>query len=81
MPKRKAATKKGITGWVIHLIIFAVGIFLMWFFTYHGKTGWVYPWPSWITAAWGLAVIAHACLVWSNYEDKSYDEFHRQTLN
>jgi hypothetical protein len=26
-------------------------------------------------------MISHACLVWSSYTDKSYNEWHEQTLN
>ena len=70
MPKKIKATKKGVRGWFIHLLIFIIGVTLMWYFCYHGKDGWVYPWPSWFTAAWSLTVIAHACLVWSNYSDE-----------
>lgn len=81
MPKKLAATKKGVRGWFIHLLIFIIGIFSLWYICYHGKDGWVYPWPAWITAAWGLAMVSHACLVWSSYEDKSYNEWHEQTLN
>lgn len=80
MPRRIEPTKKGVTLWVIHFIVYAIAIFCMWFFTYHGKTGFIYPWPIWATCAWGLALGAHACVLWSNYEDKSFNEFRRQTL-
>lgn len=80
MPRIIKPTKKKITGWIIHFIIFLIGMFAFWFWCYYGKEGWVYPWPSWISGAWGLSVIVHACLVWSNYEDKGLAEFRRQTM-
>lgn len=81
MPRKIEPTSKKKSRWMIHFVIYLIGVALMWFFTYHGKEGFVYPWPAWITAAWGLAVVAHASTVWSNYVDKSYDEFHRQNAN
>lgn len=80
MPRRKEATKKGVIGWIINFVVYAIAVFCMWFFTYHGKEGFIYPWPIWISCAWTLGLIAHGCLVWSNYEDKGYNEYHRQTL-
>ena len=81
MPKRIPPTKKAVSGWFLHLVIYLVGITILWFICFHGKEGWVYPWPAWITAAWGLAVISHACMVWASHQDKAFDEFRRQTLN
>lgn len=81
MPKRIPATKKSISRWIIHLVIFLVVNAALWFICFNGKEGWVYPWPIWITAAWGLTMIAHASVVWASHEDRAHDEFHRQTLN
>jgi hypothetical protein len=81
MPKKLPATGKQVRGWFLHLIVFAVVNAILWYICYKGATGWVYPWPSWITAAWGLTVIGHACLVWGNYEDKGHEEWKRQASN
>jgi len=78
MPKKITPSKKAVSTWIIHFVIFAVGVFLMWFFTYHGTEGFVYPWPIWVSCAWLLAIIAHGCLVWANYEDKGYKAFSEQ---
>jgi hypothetical protein len=66
---------------VIHLLIFIVINAIMWLTYKGGNPGWVYPWPAWITAAWALAVVGHACALWTSYEDKGFDEFIRQTKN
>lgn len=81
MPKKLPATGKQVRGWFLHLIVFAVVNAALWYICYAGAKGWVYPWPSWITAAWGLTVIGHACLVWGNYEDKGHQEWKRQASN
>lgn len=81
MPKRLPSTGKQRSQWLLHLVVFLIANAIMWFMTYNGKENepFVYPWPAWITAAWGLLVIGHACMVWSNYEDKNYDEWVAQT--
>ncbi len=63
----------------VHLIIFLVASVVM-LLTYDmGATQWVYPWPAWIIAAWGLVVLAHACLTFYSYEDPELDEFNRMS--
>lgn len=81
MPKKIPSTRKQVSGWVIHLLVFLVVNAILWYICFHGKTGFVYPWPAWITAAWALMVIGHACLVWGSYEDAGYDEWQRQAEN
>lgn len=81
MPKKIPHTKKAVRNWMLHLLVFLVGNAILWYICYAGAEGWVYPWPAWITAAWGLTVVGHACLVWSNYEDKYYQEWVEQTKN
>jgi hypothetical protein len=51
----------------------------MWTMYDKGATGWVYPWPAWLTAAWALAVVGHWCALWTTFEDKNYDEFMRMS--
>ncbi len=81
MPKKLPATGKKVRGWFMHLIVFGIVNAILWYICYKGATSWVYPWPSWITAAWGLTIVAHACLVWANYEDKNHEEWTRQANN
>ncbi len=81
MPAKMKTSGKQVRGWVMHLLVFLVVNAILWFITFNGKTGFVYPWPAWITAAWGLLMIGHACLVWASYEDKGYDEWQRQAQN
>lgn len=65
----------------VHLIIFIIANAIMWM-TYKGDAkGWVYPWPAWITAAWGLAVIGHLCALWTSYSDPGMEDYVRQTQN
>jgi len=66
---------------VVHVIIFAIANTIMWM-TYKGsKPGWHYPWPAWITAAWGLAVVGHMCALWTSYEDPGMEDYNRQVQN
>lgn len=81
MPKKLPATGKQVRGWFLHLVVFAIVNAILWYMCYAGTTGWVYPWPIWITSAWGLLVIGHACMVWANYEDKGLEEWKRQAAN
>lgn len=81
MPKKIPAAGKQVRNWGLHLVIFLVVNAILWYVCFHGKTGFVYPWPAWITAAWGLTIIAHACLVWGNYEDRGFNEWSRQAQN
>ena len=81
MTKRIQPTGKQKMMFVVHFIVFAIACFAMWSLYDKGATGWAYPWPAWITAAWALALLGHACLVFRSYEDKAYDEWFRQTQN
>ncbi len=84
MSKRIMPTSKQKTQLVIHAIIFVVVNALLWVFydqeplLIEGSKGWAYPWPSWITAAWALALIGHWAALFTSYEDKGHAEFVRQ---
>lgn len=67
---------------ILHTLIFAVGAAIM-LLTYDkgGNGKWVYPWPAWIVAAWGLFLIGHWCLVYTSYEDKGWDTYRKQLDN
>lgn len=77
MPKKIPAS--GQKKFFLHVLVYLIANAIMWYFTYAGKEheAFVYPWPIWITAAWGLMLVGHACLVWFSYEDK-YDEIYEQ---
>lgn len=81
MPARIPARKKQVSYWILHFIIFAVVMAILWYICYHGTSGFVYPWPIWINLAWGLSVIAHACLIWANHDDPKLTEWERQAAN
>lgn len=66
---------------VVHLIIFIIANAIMWMTYKGGAKGWVYPWPAWITAAWGLAIIGHMCALWTSYSDPGMEDYMRQTQN
>lgn len=65
----------------LHLVVFAIANAAMWLLYKGNAKGWVYPWPAWITAAWGLAIIGHMCALWTSYEDPGMKDYERQTLN
>jgi len=81
MSKKIPPTGKQKMIFVVHLIIFAIANFILWTTYDNGVQGWAYPWPAWITAAWSLAIVGHACALWTSYEDRGMDEFHRQAKN
>ena len=66
---------------MIHAVVFAIATVIMWMTYNRGATGWVYPWPAWITAAWGLSLIGHWCAVYTSVEDKGMDDYMRQSHN
>lgn len=78
MPKKIPA--KGQSKFYLHVLGFLVVNAILWYITYAGKGDlpFVYPWPIWITAAWGLLLVGHACLIWFSFEDENYDKFLKQ---
>ena len=74
MPKKLPHTKKQVSKFVLHLIVYLVASAAMWFSLGPGD----YPWPAWVIATWGLIVISHACTIWYNYEDRGMNAFHEQ---
>lgn len=81
MPQKIKPTARQKSMFMIHLIVFLVASAIMWFTYDMGAEGWVYPWPAWITAAWGLSLIGHWCAVYTSFEDPGHVEFDRQTKN
>lgn len=78
MSKKIPATGRQKSIFIVHLIVYAIACFVMWSTYDKGVVGWAYPWPAWITAAWGLGLIGHACSIFINYEDKGLAEYERQ---
>ncbi len=78
MPAKIKPTGKQKRNFLLHFIVFAIVSVLLWTTYNMGSDEWVYPWPAWITAAWGLSLIGHGCLVYTSYEDKGYDVYEQQ---
>lgn len=66
---------------LLHFVVFAIVTVLMWTTYSKGVKGWAYPWPAWITAAWGLWLIGHICILFTSYEDRGEQEYKRQQAN
>ena len=81
MPKKIPVVRKQVSYWILHFIVFLIVNAILWYVCFHGKVGFVYPWPAWINAAWGLWVIGHACIVWASYEDTGYNRWLRESKN
>jgi len=63
---------------VIHVLVFVAANLLMWLTYDKGADSWVYPWPAWITAAWSLSLLGHACALFASYEDRGMDTYQQQ---
>lgn len=81
MSKKIKPTSRQKMIFIVHLVIFAIINFLMWTLYDKGATTWVYPWPSWITAAWALSLLGHWCTLYTSYEDHGLEEFNRMSNN
>lgn len=81
MPTRIIPTSKDKSRFMMHTVIFVLAnaaLWAYWYFVQGANHQWVYPWGIWITAAWGLSLIGHACAVYTNYEDQGSQEYLRQ---
>jgi len=79
MPNKIKPTAGQKSKFYIHFVVYAIATAAMLMTYDKGATEWVYPWPAWIIAAWGLALIGHWCAVYTSYEDKGMDEFTHQS--
>ncbi len=79
MSKKIIPSAKQKKNFLIHAVVFLIATIIMLLTYKGGSSEWVYPWPAWIIAAWGLTLFAHACLVFYSYEDKNLDEFNRMS--
>ena len=79
MPKIIKPTGKQKSMLVLHMVIFAIGTIASLMLYDKGANGkWVYPWPAWTVAAWGLCLFGHFCIVYTSTEDKGYDVYRQQ---
>jgi hypothetical protein len=78
MPKKIKPTGKDISKLVLHCVIYAIVTAICWMMYDPHNGHWAYPWPAWTTAAWGLALLGHFCIVFASYEDVGYDTYRRQ---
>lgn len=81
MPQKIKPTAKQKQIFIIHTVIFILATAATWMLYNKGAEGWVYPWPAWTTAAWGLSLIGHWCAVYTSYEDKGHEDYKRQEAN
>lgn len=79
MPKKIKPTGSQKAKFYIHLVIYLVASAAMLLLYNKGATEWVYPWPAWIVAAWGLSLLGHGCVVFASYEDKGMNEYLHQS--
>ena len=79
MSKRIKPTKKQISFLILHIAIYAVAVLVMWTTYDKGSNGhWVYPWPAWITAAWGLGLTGHICITFTSYDDPGLRKYREE---
>ena len=83
MPTQVKPTGKQKSMLLLHFVIFGVVTAISWMFYDKGANGhWAYPWPAWTTAAWGLFVLGHWCIVYTSTVDHGYEEYrHQQGLD
>ncbi len=81
MSKKMKPTGRQKSIFLVHLIVYAIACFIMWTTYDKGVVGWAYPWPAWITAAWGLGLIGHGCGLFRSYEDKGMEKYLRESQN
>ncbi|MBS1771666.1 MAG: 2TM domain-containing protein [Bacteroidetes bacterium] len=81
MIQKVKPTGKQKTMFLIHFVIFAIATIAQIMLYDKGATSWVYPWPAWTIAAWGLSLIGHWCAVYTSYEDAGHKEYTRQEHN
>ena len=78
MSQKIKPTGKNISMLLLHCVVFAVVTALTWMIYDKHDGHWAYPWPAWTTAAWGLALLGHFCIVFTSYEDAGYDIYRHQ---
>lgn len=84
MAKKIAPTSKQKSKLILHAVIFLIANVLMWMFydkeplLIESAKDVAYHWPAWITASWGLALVAHWAALYTSYEDPGHEEYLRQ---
>jgi hypothetical protein len=74
-PIAPTAKQKSIL--MMHLVAFIIVNAIIWFMWNKAGEGLAfnYPWPIWLTSAWFLSLIGHWAALYTNYPDKGYDKF------
>ncbi len=78
MSKKIKPTGKQKANVMLHFVVFAIATALSWMLYSKGVKGWAYPWPAWTTAAWGLCLLGHWCVVFASNEDIGYKTYREQ---
>jgi hypothetical protein len=84
MPAKLVPTSKQKSTFMLHTIVFVIANIALWAYWYYVQGAnhqWVYPWGSWVTAAWALSLIGHAAAVYMSSEDKGNDDYLKQLQN
>jgi len=78
MPTKIKPTGRQKSILALHMVIFAIGVTIMWMTYDKGVRGWAYPWPAWITAGWGLGLLGHICVTFTSYDDKGWNQYRHE---
>ena len=84
MPNKITPTSKQKSTFMLHAVVFLIANIALWAYWYYVQGAnhqWVYPWGSWITAAWALSLIGHWAAVYTANEDEGNKEYLRQKNN
>jgi hypothetical protein len=67
---------------MIHAAVFVVLNIILWLPWIFKKTsGFMYPWPIWLTSAWALSLIGHWAALYTRYEDAGMDKYRHDAIN
>ncbi|MBP6456078.1 MAG: 2TM domain-containing protein [Chitinophagaceae bacterium] len=81
MKQKLIPSAKQKSTFMLHVVIFILGNAAMWGYWWFGQGAnhqHVYPWASWVSAAWGLSLIAHWAALYTNYEDAGNAAYENQ---
>lgn len=84
MSENLVPTSKQKSTFMLHVVVFIIAnaaLWAYWWFVQGANHQWVYPWGSWITAAWALSLIGHWAAVYTASSDAGHDEYLRQKNN
>lgn len=84
MPKKLVPSSKQKSTFMLHVVVFLIANIALWAYWYYVQGAnhkWVYPWGSWVTAAWALSLIGHWASVYTSNEDAGNADYLRQKNN